>query len=89
MLFGLILWACGTQKKNPSAASDVPLIGHRYGAVLDEIGGPEKSMGNLKLYAQKGLIYYTDPKEEQVIGLVLFLIKQTPYSFRHSMHMGT
>jgi len=69
-LFGLILWACGTQKNNPNAASDVPLIRHHYGSVLDEMGSPEKSMGNLKLFAQKGLIYYTDPKEEQVIGLV-------------------
>jgi hypothetical protein len=68
LLFGVT--ACHVRQSAAVGPSDVPVLGAMYGQVLDELGAPEKSMGNLKLYAQKGLIFYTNPKEEQVIGLV-------------------
>ena len=68
LLFGVS--ACHVRRSGAVGPSDVPVLGAMYGQVLDELGAPEKSMGNLKLYAQKGLIFYTNPKEEQVIGLV-------------------
>ena len=56
MLVSLLLGvsACHVRRSAAVGPSDVPVLGAMYGQVLDELGAPEKSMGNLKLYAQKG-----------------------------------
>lgn len=62
--------ACKLRQFSTIGNSDVPVLGESYGQVLDQLGSPEKSMGNLKLYAQQGLIYYTDTKDDRVLGVV-------------------
>ncbi len=62
------LAACQSTKRTSQGPEG--LLGTSYADFKAGHGEPIKSLGNLHVYAPIGMLVYTDPKEQRIIGLV-------------------